>query len=168
MSERIVVLEVSGLEALHLAGIVGQFRDLVVDAGRDDDPAVARLLPDAYPDDEAASREFRRLTGADMLDRRAADARTVLTTLGMDGDDLDPSSDPDTTISVALGEVEAQAWMRTLSAVRLVLATRLGIQDDDDHRPDDPRFGIYDWIGYRLDGLVSALDRRDDSPGAPR
>lgn len=164
MNDRIVALEVSGLEALHLAGIVGQFRDLVVDAGRDDDPAVLRLLPDAYPDDDEASREFRRLTGADMLERRAEDARTVLATLGMDGGELDPASDPDTTITVALGETEARAWMRTLSAVRLVLATRLGIQDQDDHRPDDARFGIYDWIGYRLDGLVAALDRNLEDP----
>ena len=164
MNDRIVVMEISGLEALHLAGIVGQFRDLVVDAGREDDPAVLRLLPDAYPDDDAASREFRRLTGADMLDRRADDARTVLHTLGMDGGDLDPGSDPDTTITVALGEGEARAWMRTLSAVRLVLATRLGIQNEDDHRPGDARFGIYDWIGFRLDGLVTALDRNLDEP----
>lgn len=167
MNDRIVVMEVSGLEALHLAGIVGQFRDLVLDAGRDDDPAVARLLPDVYPDDDDASREFRRLTGADMLDRRAEDARTVLTTLGMDGGGLDPASDPDTTLTVALGETEARAWMRTLSAVRLVLATRLGIRDDDDHHPGDARFGIYDWVGYRLDGLVTALDRNLDDPKTP-
>jgi len=159
MNGRIVVLEISSLEALHLAGIVGQFRDLVTGARHDDDPAVARLVPDAYPDDEAASREFRRLTANDMLARRADDARTVLATLGMDGTAVDPESDADATIAVALSEIEAQAWMRTLSAVRLVLATRLGIHEDDDHDPDDPRFGVYDWIGYRLDGLVTALDR---------
>lgn len=160
MSEQIVVLEISGLEALHLAGIVGQFRDVIADSRRADDPAVARLLPDAYPDDDDATREFRRLTGDDLLGRRADDAAIVLRTLGMDGGDLDADDDPDATISVALGETEALAWMRTLSAVRLVLATRLGIQSEDDHQPDDPRFGIYDWIGYRLDGLVTALDRR--------
>ncbi|KQR25486.1 hypothetical protein ASF76_05550 [Microbacterium sp. Leaf151] len=155
-----VVLEISGLEALHLAGIVGQFRDLLADTRSAADPAVTRLLPDAYPDDEAASREFRRLTGGDLLERRGQDAATVLRTLGIDGADLDPTSDPDATIAVALGEGEALAWMRTLSAVRLVLATRLGIQTEDDHQPDDPRFGVYDWIGYRLDGLMTALDRR--------
>jgi hypothetical protein len=160
VSERIVVLEISGLEALHLAGIVGQFRDLLADTRSAADPAVTRLLPDAYPDDEAASREFRRLTGGDLLERRGQDAATVLRTLGIDGADLDPTSDPDATIAVALGEGEALAWMRTLSAVRLVLATRLGIQTEDDHQPDDPRFGVYDWIGYRLDGLMTALDRR--------
>ncbi|MCD2170049.1 DUF2017 domain-containing protein [Microbacterium sp. JC 701] len=160
MSERIVVLEISGLEALHLAGIVGQFRDLLADSRADDDPAVARLFPDAYPDDEAASREFRRLTGGDLLERRAQDAAVLLQTLGLDGGDRSAEDDPDATITIALGETEALAWMRTLSALRLVLATRLGIRTEDDHHPDDPRFGVYDWIGYRLDGLMTALDRR--------
>ncbi|MEV7768775.1 DUF2017 family protein [Microbacterium sp. NPDC086615] len=159
MSDKIVVLEISGLEALHLAGIVGQFRDVVTDTQRSDDPAVARLLPDAYPDDEEATREFRRLTGDDLLGRRAADAEVILRTLGMDGGAHD-HGDPDATLTIALGEDEALSWMRTLSAVRLVMATRLGIHSEDDHQPDDPRFGIYDWIGYRLDGLVTALDRR--------
>lgn len=159
MSDKIVVLEISGLEALHLAGIVGQFRDVVTDTQRSDDPAVARLLPDAYPDDEEATREFRRLTGDDLLGRRAADAEVVLRTLGMDGGAHD-QGDPDATLTIALGEDEALSWMRTLSAVRLVMATRLGILSEDDHQPDDPRLGIYDWIGYRLDGLVTALDRR--------
>ncbi|WZH36209.1 MAG: DUF2017 family protein [Microbacterium enclense] len=159
MSDKIVVLEMSGLEALHLAGIVGQFRDVVADTRRDDDPAIARLLPAAYPDDDAATAEFRRLTGDDLLGRRARDAEIVLHTLGMDGGDIRSDDDPDATLTVALGEDEAMSWMRTLSAVRLVMATRLGIHSEDDHEPDDPRFGIYDWIGYRLDGLVSALDR---------
>lgn len=35
---------------------------------------------------------------------------------------------------------------------------RLGIVEAEDHDSDDPRFGIYDWLGYRLDGLVGALD----------
>ncbi len=44
---------------------------------------------------------------------------------------------------------------------RLVLATRLGIRSDDDHDPADPRFGVYDWLGYRLDGLVQAATADD-------
>ena len=52
----------------------------------------------------------------------------------------------------------ARAWLRTLAAIRLVLASRLGIEVAEDHDPDDPRFGIYDWLGYRLDGLVAAVD----------
>ena len=55
---------------------------------------------------------------------------------------------------IRLDPDEVQAWLRTLAAIRLVLATRLGIEGADDHDEDDPRFGIYDWLGYRLDGLV--------------
>ena len=55
--------------------------------------------------------------------------------------------------------------MRTLAAMRLIIASRLGIADDvsgtheqDARRFNDDRFAVYDWIGYRLDGLVQALE----------
>jgi len=57
---------------------------------------------------------------------------------------------------------DVSALLRTLSAIRLVLATRLGIQADDDHDSTDPRFGIYDWLGYRLDSLITAIDADPD------
>ena len=41
-----------------------------------DDPALARLLPDAYADDEEAAAEFRRFTERDLRDAKARDART--------------------------------------------------------------------------------------------
>lgn len=161
MNEQTVVLELARLEAAHLAGLVGQFRELLVESGSDNrDPALSRLAPDAY-DDVDAAREFRDLTRNDLLDRRAADAEIVLASLP---DLTDLPEDPEDPalleqITVPLDGETARAWMRTLAAVRLVLATRLGIADADDHDPEDPRFGIYDWIGYRLDVLVTALDR---------
>ena len=59
---------------------------------------------------------------------------------------------------VELDDLSVSAWLRTLTSVRLVMATRLGIVDDDDERPDDPRFGVYDWLGFRLEGLLQALE----------
>ena len=53
---------------------------------------------------------------------------------------------------------DLRAWLRTLAALRLVLASRLGIKTEDDHDDASPRFGIYDWLGFRLDGLVRAAD----------
>ena len=47
--------------------------------------------------------------------------------------------------------------MRTLTAIRLVIASRLGIEDEDDRDEDDPRFGVYDWLGYRLEGLHAGV-----------
>lgn len=164
MSDRVVVLEVARLEAAHLAGLVGQFAELLRESAPDDgDPAIARLVPSAYSDDEDAAREFRALTQSDLLDRRASDAALVLASLQ---DAAEIPEDPDDPalleqVEIRLASETAQAWLRTLAAVRLVLATRLGVVDEDDHEHDDPRFGVYDWIGYRLDGLVAALDSED-------
>lgn len=161
MSEQILVLELARVEAAHLAGLVGQFRDLLRDSAPEDgDPALVRLAPAAY-DDEDAAREFRALTQHDLLDRRAADAEVVLASLPDAAELPDDPEDPALLeqVEIRLDADAVRAWMRTLAAVRLVLATRLGITDADDHDPEDPRFGVYDWIGYRLDGLVTALDR---------
>ena len=27
-----------------------------------------------------------------------------------------------------------------------------------DYDPDDPRYGVYEWLGYRLEGLLQVLD----------
>ena len=50
-----------------------------------------------------------------------------------------------------------QAWLRTLTAVRLVIATRLGITSEEE-QDDDARFGVYNWLGFRLDGLLQAIE----------
>ena len=162
MSDAGIVLELTRLEAAHLAGLAEQFAELVDDASSGDDPAIDRLVPDAYADAEAAL-EFRDLTERELLGRRGDDAAAVLASLH---DAADLPAQPDDavlleTVEVHLDADAAQAWLRTLAAIRLVLATRLGIVQTDDHRPDDPRFGIYDWLGYRLDGLVTALDRSE-------
>jgi len=165
VSAHTIVLELSVIEAAHLTDLVEQFTGLLDETLAEDglaDPAVARLVPDVYPDDAEAAAEFRRLTEADLLDRRRADAALVVSTLLHDGDRLTPgaisSADAETTFPVVLDERRMGAWLRTLSALRLVLASRLGIQTEDDHVDEDPRFGIYDWLGYRLDALVRAVE----------
>lgn len=160
MIARIVVLELSRIEAAHLARLVVQFGELLQDSISDDgDPAIARLVPAAY-DDEEAAREFRRLTEADLLDRRRDDADRVLASLGDSATLPEDLDDPALLeqVQIRLDPLTARAWLRTLAAIRLVLASRLGIEVAEDHDADDPRFGIYDWLGYRLDGLVAAID----------
>jgi len=165
MNPRIVVLEMAKLEAAHLTGLVEQFLDLLEEPSiptTPSDPAVARLVPDAYPDDSEAGVEFRSVTQGDLLQRRRSDAETVLADLDDDGarlvvEELDDSA-ATTAMTVRLDSERAAAWLRTLTALRLVLATRLGITHEHDHDPDDPRFGVYDWLGFRLEGLLQALD----------
>lgn len=161
MSPRLVVLELARLEAAHLAGLVTQFAELVDEPDTSSgDPALDRLVPDAYADDAEAAREFRSLTESELLANRRRDAATVLASLEEAAIIPDDPDDPVLmeSVDIRLDAEAARAWLRTLAAIRLVLATRLGIVEPDHHDSDDPRFGIYDWLGYRLDGLVTALD----------
>jgi hypothetical protein len=159
---RIVVVDITRLEARHLRLLVEQFRDLVAetDAGGDD-PALRRLSPPAYPDDARAAAEFRSLTASDLLERRRADAETVMESLTGAATVADDDADATDTVGLVLDETETRAWLRTLAAVRLVLATRLGVEEGTAHDDDDPRFGVYEWLGYRLEGLVRAVDGAD-------
>ena len=160
-ADQVVVLELTRLEAAHLAGLVTQFAELVHDSSNPTaDPAIGRLVPDAYADDPAAARDFRELTEGDLLSRRREDAALVLGSLR---DAAQIPDDPDSPVlleetEIRLDPTAVQAWMRTLAAIRLVLASRLGVEGPEDHDDDDPRFGIYDWLGYRLHGLVRAVD----------
>jgi len=165
MTPRIVVLELAQLEAAHLSDLLVQFADLIRASAPEaplEDPAVARLVPDAYRDDPEAASEFRGLTQADLLDRRRADAETVLASLQQDGVTLRPhelhESSALEAMTVRLDPGQTAAWLRTLTALRLVLAARLGIAQEDDRDPEDPRFGVYDWLGFRLEGLLQAME----------
>lgn len=158
---RTVVVTITRVEALHLRGLVAQFVDLL--ARTDDaasDPAVARLVPSAYPDDAEAADQFREVSQPELLRRRAEDAAVVLADLADAGDAVDPAAlrteEAWEELAIVLDPERTASWLRTLSAVRLVLASRLGITSENDHDPDDPGFGIYEWLGYRLDGLVNA------------
>jgi hypothetical protein len=154
------------IEGRHLLGIVDEFIALL-DGPRDDaDPALDRLSPAAYPDDAEASAEFRRSTRDDGFDQRLADALEVRTRLDRfeeRGDtDLDDATDPnDTGETLSIGSETLDSWLRTLSGIRLVLASRLGIERTDAHDPEDLRFGTYDWLGYRLELLVQLADEHE-------
>jgi len=160
MTADLVMLTITRIEAHHLADLVGQFVALLdeTDASAAD-PAVARLVPDAYPDDAEAGREFRHATEHELLGRRTADAQRLLSDLttasALEGD---PEPAVEDVVDVALAPDAVRAWLRTLAALRLVIASRLGVDADDDHDHDDPRFAVYDWLGYRLDGLLAAID----------
>lgn len=160
-AEKIVLVEITRIEAAHLAGLVTQFAELLEQSESPAaDPAVGRLVPDGYTGDPDAAREFRDLTEDDLLARRRSDAGLVLATLQEAAAIPDDPDDPRLveTVRLPLDPPSVQAWLRTFAAIRLVLANRLGIEGPDDHDDDDPRFGIYDWLGYRLHGLVTAVD----------
>nr|WP_232842246.1 DUF2017 family protein [Terrimesophilobacter mesophilus] len=113
------------------------------------DPAIVRLLPDAYPEDPAASAEFRRFTAGGLVERKIANADTLMVTL----------SDSIETGVLRLDPQQAGAWLRSLTDIRLTLASRLGIESDDQAPSSDAILqDLYDWLGFLQNSLVEAVD----------
>ncbi len=151
------------VEGQNLLRLLDEFIELLM-SGRDDpDAGIDRLAPNAYPQDDAAAEEFRASTRGDLLDRRVADALDVRTALEpFDRDDVDPSTQAAVEMhALEIPRDDTDAWLRTFSAMRLVVASRLGIDSEDAHDPQDARFYVYDWLGYRLDQLVNLADQHD-------
>lgn len=90
------------------------------DVTRPADPALLRLLPDVDSADSERSAEFRRLTERDLREAKLHSIRIALHSLGQ-------RPGP-----VTLDADAARAWMRALTDVRLVLASRLDITRDED------------------------------------
>jgi len=128
-------------------------------------PAVRRLLPDAYPDDPEAAAEFRRFTADGLLEGKLANAAAVLGALGDDEQSTvqtdAPAHDP-LPVPIVLDEQQIQSWLRTLTDLRLVVADRLQIDphgvphldDEESHVVND----IYNWLGMVQESLVYAID----------
>ncbi len=155
-----VSISIAWIEGRNLLHLIDEFLELVAGPRTDADPALARLAPVAYPDDGAAAAEFRRSTRDELFDRRRKDALVVregLIDFDIDDDDRDVLAAHD----VAIPAAHVDAWMRTLAAIRLVVASRLGVDHDDRHDPHDARFHVYDWLGYRLDDLIQRADDAD-------
>ena len=110
------------------------------------DPALARLLPDAYRNDDAASTEHRRLTEMGLVERKIASANLVMATL--------------TTDPIELIEQAAQSWLKTLTDLRLTLAARLHIEEDGDGGTgDEAMLDVYHWLGYLQGTLLDEIER---------
>ncbi|MFT4109781.1 DUF2017 family protein [Propionicimonas sp.] len=118
------------------------------------DPVIRRLFPDAYASDPEASQEFRRLTQARQRTERLGQTEVVLSALR----DCEAGTHP-----VQVRVIEFDAWLKTLTAVRLSLAVRLGIETADDAEEldalpeDDPRsyiYRVYEWIAYLTENLL--------------
>jgi len=129
-----------------------------------DDPVLLRLFPNAYPEDEEAASEFRRFTEGGLRNGKADAAGAIID--GLEEAGLPQQLEEEgLIIDVELDEVTALAWLRSFTDVRLALATRLGIEEDDEDYwltlpEDDPRsqaHDIYEWVGYLQETLVHAL-----------
>ena len=126
-----------------------------------DDPALARLLPDAYADDDQAAADFRRFTEQDLRAGKRAGASTVLTTLV-------PLVEAGGRLTLDRDQVDA--WLGTLNDLRLVLGTRLEVTEETplevpDDDPQAQALLVYGWLGWLQESLLSCISPRPGGQG---
>ncbi len=141
-----VELRLSRDERSLLAGLAAELRALL--DGAPGDPSLRRLFPPAYDDDDD-ERAYRDLMGGELLDGRRAALELIADTVDRD----------------RLTAEEADTWLRALNDLRLVLGTRLDVQEDTfATEPDlsDPRghaLAVYAYLSWIQEQLVEALSR---------
>ena len=111
------------------------------------DPALLRLLPNAYPEDLEAAAEYASFARPRLTESKVASAQAIL-------DDLQ-QPDP-----VRLGPDRIPLWLRGLTDLRLVLAERAAAN------PDPMLREISDWLGWVLSDLLETLDADPADPPA--
>lgn len=132
---------------------------LLTDGFDREDPVVERLFPDVYPEDPAATTEFREFTDGELKTAKIDQAGAMLAVLPASG-----------AAEVSLDDESAEAWLRALNDVRLALGTRLELEDDTDLEaaldeavladPTSARAGqlsLYAYLGYLQESLLTAL-----------
>ena len=131
-------------ERVLVADLVGQLREQLL--ASTDDPAVRRLFPPAYPNDAERDAGYQVLTRDELLEHRLSALDVVERTL--DGNELDHE--------------DMTAWMGTLNALRLVLGTRLEVDEDlpdlDRADPMAPAYAVYEYLGWLLSQVIDVLD----------
>jgi hypothetical protein len=111
------------------------------------DPSLRRLFPPAHEDEEL-ERQYRELAGEQLASGR----RRALETMGSTAD------------QTLLTPEEADAWLRALNDLRLVLGTRLDVGEDFDwdavgpDHPDAQELALYAYLSWLQEQLVEALN----------
>jgi hypothetical protein len=130
-------------ELFLLRELLAQLEPLLEDP---DDPAVRRLFPPAHAEPEN-EEQYRSLVRDQLVAGRAKALVTVRDTLGKE----------------KLNAEEAEAWLRALNDLRLVLGTRLDVSEDVDweeidvHEPRGRDLAVYAYLSWLQEQLVEAL-----------
>jgi hypothetical protein len=147
-------LRLSEEERAVLGHVAGQLREAILTGG--DAPTLRRLTPPAYVDDPEKQAGYQALAGDELLESRLAALDELDAALA------DPVMDAD----------RAAALMRSCNALRLVLGTRLDVQEDhdpdiDEDDPEAPTWALYYFLSNLVAELVDALSGDLPEPGAP-
>jgi hypothetical protein len=139
-----IEIRLSDEERAVMTQVVGQLRDAML--ANADDPMLRRLFPPAYVDDEEKEAGFKALARDELLESRLQSIDVVEKSVA----------------SETLDAEEAEAWLRAMNALRLVLGTRLDVSEDtmpeltpDD--PDLPAWVLYDLLSRLVWELVEAM-----------
>ena len=147
-----IVLETE--EAMLLSELADQV-DSVLLLGEADDPALGRLLPNAYPEDLEASDEFTRYPRESLVDGKRQAAQSVRDATAVEHPD-------DGVVQIELDQAQAWGWLTFLTDLRLILAERVGLDDDEDDADvetrDDYLRAAYEWAGFVQGSMLEVLD----------
>lgn len=130
-----------------LVSLMRQLSELL--ASQPDHPNLARLHPPAYLDDPEADAGYQLLAGEELRESQQRSIDAVVESLQKEH----------------LTEGDLWSWVQSLNGVRLVVGTRLGIEDDD-HGPslrsvtdpdDRSLWVVYDFTTQLQHDVVEAL-----------
>jgi len=131
-----ILITLSDPERAAIAGLA----EVIEAAGGAD----GRFEYQAHSEDPAADRRYHELVGDDLATLRAADRGTFLEALGAESLEIE----------------QAEAFMRVVGEARIVLAGRLGIEEDgweETASIEDPEVAMLHYLGYLQESLVEAL-----------
>lgn len=137
------VLKLRPSEQVLMGDLVVQLREQLL--ASTDDPSVKRLFPPAYANDAERDAGYQVLARDELLEGRLAALDVVERTLR--GGELDDEG--------------MTAWMGTLNSLRLVLGTRLDVDEElptlESDDPLAPAYAVYEYLGWLLSQVVDAL-----------
>ena len=139
-----ILLRLPSAERELLASLPGELRALLDDAP--DDPSLRRLFPPAY-EDAGSEHEYRELTHDALRAGRLQALDTIERTAAAD----------------RLDGGEAQAWLTGLNDLRLVLGTRLDVDESlslstlSPRHPQAREYAVYVYLSYLQEQLIEAL-----------
>ncbi len=154
LDESMFAVRLDSDERAVISTLLGELEELLTDAEQGTtSPTVTRLFPPAFTDHEGVhveeNDEYERLMRTELVASRRAALRTVRTLL--ESQELG---------HIAMTAPELTAFMQSLNALRLTLGSILGVTDDDDDDndlSDSPESVLFQWCGWMLEWVVSAL-----------
>jgi hypothetical protein len=130
-----------------LTHLAKDFRALLTAETPSSDPSLQRLFPPARTDDPVEELEYERKVGDDLLAAKLEQLNVL----------------ERCATSRVLSEEDVLSCMRAVNDLRLVLGTRLDVQEDSDPSDfaGDPErrstFELYAYLSWLLESLIDAM-----------